>query len=117
MKLSGSKSEVPGRARTTTVQPNETEESEVAAADEDRGKRVFSVARTERSTRRDGDGRAESISLGNSNLHLFYYIIIPTRRSISGALKRRFSNRSAWNRGCSLCPPHKSAPGKTRIEG
>ena len=39
----------------------------------------------------------ESISPGNSNLHLFYYIIIPTRRSISGALKRRFSNRFARN--------------------
>lgn len=41
--------------------------------------------------------KRDSISLGNSNLHLFYYIIIPTRRSISGALKRWFSNRFAWN--------------------
>lgn len=74
---------------------NETAESKVAVRDEEeqtreaRNGKGQDTGRTER--------RGESISLGNSNLHLFYYIIIPTRRSISGALKRRFSNRFVRN--------------------
>lgn len=55
------------------------------------------LGETRDTLRRETERERESVALGNSNLHLFYYIIIPTRRSISGALKRRFSNRFTWN--------------------
>lgn len=107
----------------TTIGRNETVESKVAVSDEERGRKGVDTS-DENEGRTEGPrqrGTEESISLGNSNLHLFYYIIIPTRRSISGALKRRFSNRFAWNTRCSLRSRKSVASekkkNKRRIEG
>lgn len=87
-------SEDPGRARTRRERDGGTggvggrrRKRERVARDGWNGEQDTEGCETER--------ERESIAFGNSNLHLFYYIIIPTRRSISGALKRRFSNRSA----------------------